>query len=747
MTNASITENHIDFALDLAQRYKIFPCKPSKAPYTQNGYKDASRDPAHLCTWWDRWPDALVGIACKPSGIFALDVDIKDGVNGLDALAELVSTYGAGENIQVGPVQSTPSGGLHLIFRDPENVTIPNNAGKLAPGLDLRSTGYICTGQGYTWHDEHGWDAPITDAPAWLLDLIAKIGQKPAAPVYTPTVAPNNGKVKGPEYWLNKYASRARPGTRNEMGFYLALQLRNDGISTGEAESWMVRYAAIVPGDGYSEKEALASLRSAYKGQRQEPAGQGYYAPAPAAPAGDLRAAPDTEAPAIKTQQGTTTDDANAMRLARYCSGRALYVGAWGWMIYDGKRWARDESGVMLQWARNTARGIYDEAAEAAKAGADDAASRLAKWASISLNYSRITAMIALAQSDLPARTADFDADPYLMAVNNGVLNLRTGQLMPHDAKYRITRLAPVDYDPAAKCTTWLAFLARIFNNDADTIDYLRRAVGYSLTGDVGEQCLFFLYGIGANGKSTFTGAVQTLMGDYSMKSRAETLMVRRNDAIPEEIAQLAGVRFMLAAELGEGQRLNESLVKDITGGDAIRGRLLYRTSFEYRPAAKPWLYGNHKPIIHGTDLGIWRRVKLVPFTVTIPEKERDPHLPEKLQAELSGILNWALSGCMDWQRSGLKAPASVQTATEEYRQSQDILAAFLAECTITSPMATCTAGELYTAYKKWAEESGVNALSKIAVSRQLAERGIITAGRQPGSGRAYYSGLGLLSD
>jgi hypothetical protein len=245
---------------DLASRFKVFPCRADKRPYTANGYKDATSDPDTLLDWERRFPGALIGIPCAPNGIFALDVDV------LAALDELAAGH---PPFEVGPIQSTPRGGLHLVFRLPANVKVPNNAGKLGPGLDLRSDGYICTGSGYKWHEGHGWDFPITDAPEWLLEKIAALGEKPQA-VKTTMRPTAGGDVLGADYWLQKYLALASPGNRNEHGFLLACQLRDAGLSQGEAEGYMIRYAAGVPGAGYSEGEALASLAQAYKAPRRD---------------------------------------------------------------------------------------------------------------------------------------------------------------------------------------------------------------------------------------------------------------------------------------------------------------------------------------------------------------------------------------------------------------------------------------------------------------------------------------------
>ena len=483
--------------------------------------------------------------------------------------------------------------------------------------------------------------------------------------------------------------------------------------------------------------------------------------------------------PAAQDDLILRTDMGNGRRFALRHAGNAAHVTGWGWMTWDGKRWEPDETGAAVRMARETIKDLWRDAEQAAQEAArairdmqaaqdrgDKAALDLAKkrmaeseqrardmlaWALKSQGAQRIDAMLKLATSEpeIAARVADFDSDPWALNVQNGILDLRTGNLRAHDPGARLTKIAGAAYDPGAACPTWLAFLDRVFDHDNTLIDFVQRAAGYSLSGDVREQTLFFLFGTGANGKSVFTGILQDLLGDYAMKTRAETLMVKHGDSIPEEVAQMAGARFLLAAELEENRRLNEALIKDLTGGDKQRARLLYQKSFEFAPTAKPWLYGNHKPVIRGTDTGIWRRVALIPFGVTIPETERDKGLPGKLSAELPGILAWAVRGCLDWQSGGLRIPDVVRAATANYRHEQDSIGLFLSERCILAPEATVTAGELYAAYTRWAEVSHERAISQRAFSQDLAtNHGFVTQkDRQPGTGRMYYLGLGLLEN
>lgn len=742
---AAMSDN-LPLALKLmAQGWYIHPCKPDKKPHTTHGKNDATLDAEQIKNWWARWPDALIGIYCEKSGIFALDIDNKSGKNGNQAWAELVRVFGHGESILAGPIQQTPSGGYHIVFKLPDNLKIPNTAEKLAPALDLRSNGYICTGGTYTWLPDHSYDCPLTNAPNWLLDLIHDMAEQKKTKTHPEPFLPNIDAGAG-IYWLRYYLDRAAPGSRNQLGFELACQLRDSGIGQAEAESIMQNYAASVPGDGYSTRESIASMRSAYSSAPREAA----HLPGIAASNNGYRSpneAPKEPTPAklhtLKPTPGAykLDDIGNGERLARRHGAGLHYVKEWGWLTWDGKRWKQDR-GEVAKMAKETARSIFAEAAEAAEAEKDELAKAIAKHAAGSASQYKRSAMIESCASEpgIPANPQQFDGDPWLLNCQNGILDLKTGELKPHDPQAFVTKMAGAEYDPGATCPRFLAFLDKVFNADQKVIKFIQRAVGYSLTGNVGEQCLFFPHGLGKNGKSVFTGTLQAVMGDYGLKTPTDTLMLRHFDnSINNDLARLAGARVVVAAELAEGKRLNESTVKDLVGGDIIAARYLHKEYFEFAPSFKLWMYGNHKPIIKGTDEGIWRRIKLIPFTVVIPESERDPNLLEKLKGELPGILAWAVRGCLAWQEGGLKTPAIVDAATAAYRAEQDILATFLEECCILELGAKVTAGELFKAYETWGGD-----LNKRRFSQTMAERGYLTNGRD-GAGRALYHNIGLL--
>ncbi|MFA5111472.1 MAG: phage/plasmid primase, P4 family, partial [Desulfobaccales bacterium] len=403
-----------------------------------------------------------------------------------------------------------------------------------------------------------------------------------------------------------------------------------------------------------------------------------------------------------------------------------------------------DDTGEVARRAKDTARQIHNEANNAVD---DDHYKAILKWALRSEAENRLGAMIDLARSEpgIPVLPEDLDADPWLLAVANGALDLRQGSVRPAAPADLLTRLAPVAYDPAAQAPTWERFLADVMDGDREMISFLQRAIGYSLTGDTREQVIFFLHGVGANGKSTFLDALGAMLGDYSCNTPTETLMTRAKGAIPNDVARLRGARFVTAIEAEEGQRIAEVLLKQLTGGDVVSARFMRAEWFDFRPEFKIWLATNHKPIIRGADHAIWRRIRLVPFEVTFPDEFQDRDLPAKLRAELPGILAWAVRGCLEWQRTGLGVPDKVRAATADYRSEMDVLTLFLDDCCLVKPTAQAKAGALYSAYEAWCQANGERAMAKRSFGLRLGERGLV---QDKGTGGTrLWRGLGLLSD
>lgn len=415
------------------------------------------------------------------------------------------------------------------------------------------------------------------------------------------------------------------------------------------------------------------------------------------------------------------TDLANAHRLQRLHGADLRYSETLGWNVWDGIRWPADDTREVHRRAHATMRVIAFEAADllrmvpsaATVAEAEELqlqGEALIKHARKSQHEHAIGAAIGIAQSldGIVCRADDFDADSLLLTVANGTIDLRTGELREARREDMITRASPVVYDAHAEAPTWLAFVDRIFAGDPELIAFMQRASGYSLTGETKEQCLFVCYGTGANGKTTFTEALSHVLGDFAIEAAGETFVdSKKGRSTDNKMADLRGARLVTTSETGDGNRLNESLVKRVTGGEKITANRLYAETFRFSPQFKLWLATNHKPQIVGDDLGIWRRLRLVPFTVTIPEAERDGDLPAKLRAEAPGILRWMVDGCREWMETGLRPPVSVTTATAEWRADSDLIAQFVDERCTVADYARAGTGPLYEAFREWCKAQG----------------------------------------
>ncbi len=394
------------------------------------------------------------------------------------------------------------------------------------------------------------------------------------------------------------------------------------------------------------------------------------------------------------------------------------------WYCWDGQRWQPDAALQVAERGKAVVRNIMQEAYHAPD---PDQRKYLARWAAKCQTPSAVEALLEVARSDprVVRTAAQWDADLDVLNVASGVVDLRTGTLTAHDRAQNHTKLVNIMYTPTARCDRWESFLARCVP-DGEVRDMLRIAVGYSLTGHTREQCLFLLWGSGRNGKSTFFEVLRMLAGDYAVQADFETFLDKgiSGGGARNDLARLHGSRVVTTSEAAEGKRMNESLIKSLTGGDTIAARFLYKEAFEFQPQFALWMAANHRPVIRGTDDGIWRRMRLVPFTVQIPPEEVEKGLLDVLRAELPGILAWAVSGAMQWYRDGLPTPEAVIAATDAYREESDSMAPFIEERCEVGERFTVGATVLYQAYTEWAKASGENAMSQTVFGRRLTDRG-----------------------
>jgi putative DNA primase/helicase len=397
-------------------------------------------------------------------------------------------------------------------------------------------------------------------------------------------------------------------------------------------------------------------------------------------------------------------------------------------------------------YAVEPARAIFRDAERVAD---EEEQKKISEWAILSHSLERLKAMWTLAKADLAVSPDELDTDPMLLNVENGTIDLRAGALKRHDRADRITKLAPVRYDPKAKAPRFMRFLKQVLVDD-ELIAFVQRFLGYSLTGSTEERALAVLHGVGKNGKSTLVELFQDLMGDYAAAADAETVMRQKfaGSARQYQLAELKGVRFVALSETKRGAELEESTVKQITGNDTISARAPYGRPFAYRPQFALWLSTNHKPEIPDGSEAIWDRLRLIPFTQRFDGKKADTALPQKLRDELSGILTWAVRGCLEWGREGLGTAAAVEAATAQYREETDIIDRFFADVCTFGPELTVGKKELFEAWESWALEEGVEAGKQVGFSRVMKERGVVKGFRETRTEKGrFWEGIAVISD
>lgn len=707
-------------------------CSPGKHPRTLHGFKDATVEVATLRSWWGLWPGANVGLRSgEASGVVVLDVDPKHG--GSAALDALLAVHGP---LPVTPEVVTGGGGRHFYFAYPVGVAVKNSVGKVGVGLDIRGEGGYITappslhvsGRQYGWGEGRSPDdVPLAPLPPWLLKLAtAPKGAK----------APSDKSVRGKkdgQTTLNvsraadgkltasvdaqRYANgalgralmvvaNAKEGTRNETlnaeSFAIGTLVGAGALLKSLAAAELLDAAIAC---GLPEDEARATIQSGLTAGMADPRDLSHL---------DI-------GPFMLNEGG------NAERLEAWHQGKLRYCDAWGWLAFDGARWKADKAGAVMA-ATEVIKTIQRQA-DMLDERSDKASHALAKTlrahAGRSYRSNSIEGMLRLASSRPAFRIAldALDRDPWLLNVANGTLDLRTGELRPHDPADLLTKVAPVVYDAAATCPLWDRFLLDIMDGDREMVDFLRRAVGYSLTGLTTEQRLFIAHGTGRNGKSVFLSTLLEMLGDYGAETPATTLLIRKHDGgIPNDVARLQRPHLVSANETDDGAAMDEAKVKAMTGGDKITARFLHQEWFEFTPRFTVWLRTNSLPRIKGLDEGIWRRLVPIPFEVTIPEEKVDRDLLEKLRAELPGILAWAVRGANEWRQNGLGVPERIQGAMTEYRTEQDSVAAFLEWCPAIPPRVRAL--DFHQQYASYMANTRRSAVSQTAFGRRLTDMG-----------------------
>lgn len=646
------------------------------------------------------WSWSGVGVVTGPvSGLVVIDAD------GAEGEAELKR-----RGHPVTPMVRTGGGGLHVYCRHPGGDI--RTGIRVAPGLDIKAAGgYVVAppsrhpnGRAYEWLVSPE-DAEVAELPVWALELLVNPARNGHAP---------------------KVGEKVPAGHRNQTLASMAGTMRRRGMSEAEilAALEVANGERCAPPLEASEVRNIAASVARYE------------------PAGDVVHVSSNGHGSTRPLAGfNLTDLGNSERFIDDHGEDVRYCWPWSrWLVYDGKRWSTDDAGAVHKLAKETVRGIYQEAAAA---GDEDRRKALAKHASRSEAENRIQAMISLARSEVPVMPADLDADPWVLNVLNGTLSLKTGELREHRREDMITKIAPVEYDQRATAPVWSATLERVLPSPAVRA-FFQKLCGYAISGEISEHVLPVLFGTGANGKSTILTALLEAVGEYGMQAAPDLLIAKRGSH-PTEIADLFGMRFVASIEVEDGQRLAEALVKSLTGGDKVRARRMRQDFWQFDPTHTAFLCTNHKPEIRGTDTAIWRRIRLIPFTETIPPAEQDKKLPLKLRAESSGVLAWAVEGCLEWQREGLDAPEEVRKATGAYRSEMDVIGAFLRdECEVGRNYSQ-SFQEVYDRYEDWCEEGGEKPETRRKFNARLKERGQFTDRRSGPGGSYEWHGLKLL--
>lgn len=727
----------------------------------------ATTDPQIIRAWWKKWPKANIGIVTGPgSGLAVLDIDPRNG--GDVTLAALIHQHGA---LPETPIVLSGGGGQHYDF-----VLTDDLPSIKLDGIDFLTAGHYVlvppslhpSGQRYTWEiSSEPDDVPLAEIPAWLRSLVETTAQTYTAAASTlpddlPTVDLDTLRISTTiKTVITLGNKRTDPyPSRSEALFAVETSLIRAGYDDATIAAILLN-----PQYGISDKplhqkdpraaqywtltkgwiardiaRARAKVTAAAAHAAQDKAPRDAPRMWQASSNGQTPPAGETSPPVILPTDGLGYQDwYNARALVAYYGTDLRYCYAWEkWLAWTGTHWAL-ATREPLAWAKHSIKRL---AAQVEHMHDEDAIAALMKHVSSSLRASRLQAMLTLAPSEpgmAVAHTA-LDTHPLLLNCQNGTVDLRTGTLRPQAREDFLTTCLPIAYDPQASCSLWKSFLWRIFAQQQPLIDFVQKVIGYCLTGSVQEQALFVFWGNGANGKSTLVNTLLGLLGAFSMKATEELLMVTKSDRHPTERADLFGKRLVATIETRQGSQLNEVFVKEATGGDPIRARRMREDFWQFDPTHKFILATNHKPVIRGTDHAIWRRIHLVPFAVTIPEAEKNPHLLEELQAEWPGILAWAVRGCQRWLSEGLGIPAAVAEATADYRQDMDVLARFIDEECVLQPYAKVKATPLYKAYQAWCENNGETWETQRSFGMRLTERGLEN---YPNNGR-WWRGIGL---
>jgi P4 family phage/plasmid primase-like protien len=743
------------------------PANPGKNPGSVVGkgwHSKSSRDPQQLAAWF-AGTDHGIALHAGRSGAVAFDVDHPD------KLPEILLGH-----LDTAPYQSSrpehPGRG-HYVFTRPPGRTIGNSSGHLGDTWgEVRGLNGVIIAEP-SWHPESGEYKWIRTGPVPLLpDEIAEQldNASPAQDAATDAAVAE---------FLNNHTTAARPEILRGRINGLAAKIESGASVHKSTVPFLTGALEEARAGYYTARQAVDALKQIFiiavalggsSGRRREGAvaeseWDGILAWAVAqANAADLdevhtrvrekmpdnvdqvdnigasesgeTGQRDDNIGAFKFPDGQRpTDVGNANRLLRHGGGRIRYVHAWGkWIVYQDGRWIIDEKDALVtEMAKQVPKGLYRLAAKTAATDGADAAKDIWDWALKSDTSGHIAAMIRLARgvSGLLVNHEDLDADHWLLNVTNGTIDLRTGQLREHDPADLCTLQAPVAYDEHAVAPLWEKCLQR-WQPDPEVRDYIQARAGAGATG-IPTETVDIDYGHGGNGKSKFHGAVQHVLGPYTTVPHKSLLIAGRFEQHPTVVADLFRKRLAVASETKAAENLNDEQVKNLTGGDRLSGRRMREDPWGFWPTHTLVMFSNHKPAVQGRDEGIWRRLRLVPWTITIPEDERDEGLALKLQAEAPGILKWIIDGARRFHAAGgLRPPEVIRVATADYRQGEDIVGRFVHEVLEFAPHTFCYSSDIKAELDAWCAENDIASPPRMnEITAKLLEKGASNGGRR----------------
>ena len=639
----------------LANDMPVFPVSESKQPLTERGFKDASINKKQIREWNKKHRAANVAFSTGQStGIVVVDLDVKRGIDGIENFKKLCSDLDIDlpETYRV----STPSGGQHLYFRTRSAKSIRNSAGKLGPGIDVRGQGGYVVGQGSSIKNKQ------YKCIEGALDAIASL----------PKILRLAIQAK-PEKQPGKSHDDSIPkGTRNDTLFQKACGFFREGHDLDLTLTLIRTINQSICNPALDDKEILGIVESAARYEVPEP----------------------------DTGEKMLTDMGAARRLAIANGGTLAYVHELGKFFHRAahRHWQQNP-GIEYVLAKKAARDLHKEVPKIKDLNLQESTS---KFAIRSQSRPLIANCLKLAQTEPElARSIDeFDSEPWLLPVKNGVVDLRNKSFRKVSNDDFYLNVCPVSYDASAECPQWDAFLALV-QPDRPMRLYLKKLAGLTLVGSAAPELIIFLYGIAGSGKSTFVNTIMRVLGrDLAVKIPISTLLMRDREGSPNELLPLLGARMAVASEVPEGKKFNEARLKDLASKDILTTRPLYAEAIQFLPSHTLWVYGNHLARVSGSDSGIQRRMCLLPFDQVIPEEKVDRFFEKKLEAELPGILNWALGGCISWQKTGVvKKPKRVQVATDGYLSRMDLMKQFFEERIVTSLGKNARGSDLYSGF------------------------------------------------